>query len=279
MQWSTASGSNLWQQGDPPMLMGIMNITPDSFSDGGQFNSIESAKKRADILLQQGADILDIGAESSRPGANYVTEEEEWSRLQPILNSLKDVNIPISIDTRRSSIFKKSHDYGALIWNDISAGDNDHLVWETLKQTGALYIAMHKKGESISMQQNPQYGNVVLEIKQYLQNKLNQAIGLGVNESQIALDYGIGFGKTLDDNLNLIKNTSTFNSLKHPIVFGASRKRFIDDLYPSPVDQRIGGSIAAALWAAEQGAAVLRVHDVDQTKQALLTWQAIQNHK
>ena len=259
-----------------PILMGIVNVTPDSFSDGGKLTSVEGAVEAALLMVEEGAEIVDIGGESTRPGADFVPEEEEIARVLPVIEALRPrIDVKISIDTRKPNVAHAAVMAGADIWNDVSALSYDAAGPEMAAALGCDIILMHAKGDPKTMQDKPAYGDVVEEVAAFLTARLDAAIKAGVARDKIMIDPGIGFGKTLAHNLALLNNTARFSKIA-PVLVGASRKRFIAALdRAGAADLRLGGSIAAAVEAARRGAAVLRVHDVAATRQALAIWQAI----
>ncbi|MCF7808542.1 MAG: dihydropteroate synthase [Candidatus Marinimicrobia bacterium] len=262
-----------------PMIMGILNITPDSFSDGGQYASPDLAIDHAMDMVEQGADIIDIGGESTRPGAPPVTEEEELDRVIPIIRNLSSKSeVLISVDTQKSGVARAALESGAHIINDVSAGIADEAMLSTVAETGAVYVMMHMQGTPQTMQDAPVYENVITEIKEYFKNRIQEAERQGVKISNIVLDPGIGFGKQLDHNLKIIAQMKAFCALGHPILLGASRKSFIGSIDGSEVAARMGGSLAAVLAAFQQGVQIFRVHDVHETRQALHIFTAIQSH-
>ena len=265
---------------DPPLLMGIVNVTPDSFSDGGLYDETEGAVTHAAELAAAGAAIIDVGGESTRPGSDAVAEAEELARIVPVLDGLKGMEATISIDTRKAHVAREAAKRGATIFNDVSALTHDPKSLATAAETGLSVILMHAKGEPKTMQQDPRYDDVVLEVYDYLKARIEAAEKAGIPRAKVAADPGIGFGKTLAHNLLLLANLSIFHGLGVPLLVGASRKRFISGLAggEQPRD-REAGSYAAALAAAAQGAQMLRVHDVGGTRQALAVWRgAVTGH-
>lgn len=262
-----------------PMIVGILNITPDSFSDGGRFNSVTSGVDRAIQMVQQGADIIDVGGESTRPGAPPVGVDEELERVIPIIEAISSrSDVLISIDTQKSEVALKAMDKGAHIINDVSAGIADEKMLSVVAETGAVFVMMHMRGTPENMQDDPSYENVVHEVVEYFKNRLQYADTQGVRKDSIILDPGVGFGKRLEDNLELLANVHAFHELECPLLIGASRKSFIGNIDGSEVNERIGGSLAAVLHAYQQGVQIFRVHDVKETRQALNIFTAIQNH-
>lgn len=259
-------------------VMGILNVTPDSFSDGGRYIDLQESEKRIINIIKEGADIIDIGAESSRPGSDPVNEQEEWKRLEPILKNLRNkINIPISLDTYKSSIAKKALEMGVEIINDISGLKKDPKMAETVSKYNAYIIIMHMRGNPKNMQDKVYYENVVEEVIQELKESIKIAKKYGIKDEKIILDPGIGFGKRQDDNLNLLKNLDKIVSLGYPVLVGASRKRFIGDILESKVEDRLEGSLAVASYSAVKGASIMRVHDVAETVKTFKIINAISN--
>ena len=260
-----------------PRLMGILNITPDSFSDGGQFADPGSALTQARRLVGEGADILDIGGESTRPGAEPVPVAQEIARTAPVIAALAgEIKVPISADTRKAEVAGAALQAGAAMLNDVSAGTYDAAMADLAARTGAPICLMHAQGDPQSMQKNPSYDNVLLDVFDFLSERVAALRAAGVAHSRILVDPGIGFGKTVDHNLTLLRNLSLFHGLGCPVLLGASRKRFIGTLadVPDPM-ARAPGSIAVALAGLAQGVQILRVHDMSETKQAVRLWQAV----
>ncbi len=260
-----------------PLVMGIVNLTPDSFSDGGQFNSPAHAIDYAKRLVDDGADILDIGGESTRPGAEPVSEDEELRRVIPVLQGLLSVGVPISIDTRRPRVMRAAVAVGVDLINDVN-GFRDPESFQIAVQSTAALCVMHMLGEPRTMQQTPEYSDVVREVSCFLLAQRDALVAAGVDQSRIVIDPGFGFGKTFDHNLALMRAIPLFAGLQTTLI-GVSRKTMIGRLIhpsapPAPRD-RVAGSVAAALWAAEKGAQILRVHDVAQTVQALRAWNGL----
>ncbi len=261
---------------DRPRIMGIVNVTPDSFADGGQYATPAQAIAHALSLEQEGADILDIGGESTRPGAVPVSVDEELRRVMPVIEGLRGrVRVPLSIDTRNSGVMRRAASAGVRILNDISALTHDPLSLETAVQTRLAVILMHARGDPRTMQQQPRYDDVLLDVYDYLESRIEACMHAGIARDRLIVDPGIGFGKTGAHNLQLLAGLSLFHGLGTPILLGASRKRFIGALTGAakPSD-RVPGSVAAALHGAAQGAQILRVHDVAATRQALTIWEA-----
>jgi dihydropteroate synthase len=258
-----------------PLIMGIVNVTPDSFSDGGLYDKTEGAIVRAAELAAAGADIVDVGGESTRPGSDPVEEGDELGRVLPVLEGLAGLQAAISIDTRKACVARAAAKAGAKIFNDVSALTYDPGSVAAAAQTGLSVILMHAKGEPKTMHLDPRYDDVVLEVYDYLERRIAMAQAAGIGRACIAADPGIGFGKTIDHTLALLANLSLLHGLGVPILVGASRKRFISGVAGGETPQsREPGSFAVALVAAAQGAQILRVHDVAGTRQALSVWQA-----
>ena len=258
-----------------PLLMGIVNVTPDSFSDGGLYDTTEGAVVHAAELAKAGADIIDIGGESTRPGSDPVEEREELSRVVPVLEGLHGLRAVISIDTRKASVARAAAKAGAKIFNDVSALTYDRASLAAVVVIGLSVILMHAKGEPKTMHLDPRYDDVVLEVYDYLAERIAAAEAAGIDRSRIAADPGIGFGKTMEHTLALLANLSLLHGLGVPLLIGASRKRFIGGIAGGETAQsREAGSFAIALVAAAQGAQILRVHDAAGTRQALSVWLA-----
>lgn len=264
-------------EGDGPLLMGVVNVTPDSFSDGGRHFDADVAIAAGHAMLEAGADILDIGGESTRPGAAPVTAEEEAARILPVIRELAKA-APVSVDTRNAATMRAALEAGAEIVNDVSALRHDPDALGLLARSEAPVILMHMPGDDpATMQSRAEYGDVALEVAAFLRDRIATCEALGIARGRIAVDPGIGFGKTMAHNLALIDRLPLIASLGCRVVLGASRKRFIGTL--SGVEEaarRVPGSIAAAIAGAARGAAVLRVHDVAETAQALAVWRACQ---
>ena len=254
-----------------PSIMGIVNVTPDSFSDGGRHNDADRAVVHARLLASQGADFLDIGGESTRPGADFVPDEEEIQRTAPVIARLKKEGLPaISIDTRKSMVARAAIQDGAAVINDVSGLDFDPAMADLCVEFDLPICVMHAQGTPETMQNDPRYSNVVLDVYDALAEKVERLVKLGLDRGKIIVDPGIGFGKTQAHNLALLQNISIFHGLGCAVLLGVSRKRFIGTIGNAPeADQRAPGSIAVAMAAVAQGIQILRVHDVSETKQAL----------
>ena len=252
------------------LIMGIINTTPDSFSDGGKYNSASEAIDFAYELLREGADIIDIGGESSRPGADPISAEEEIKRISPLLSELvKNTESTVSIDTYKSSTANYALNNGACLVNDISGLSFDKEMVDIVIRHNASIVIMHMKGTPKTMQKNPNYDNVIDEICDFLTNQVDFAINKGVSSDKIIIDPGIGFGKTLNDNYEIIAKLNQICDLGHPVLVGPSRKSFIGTTLDEPVEKRLEGSITAAAMCYHSGAKILRVHDVKETKKSL----------
>ena len=252
-----------------PVIMGILNLTPDSFYDGGKFNSIENALLHAEKMVAEGAKIIDIGAVSTRPGAHQVSIEEEWSRMEAVIPVLRN-NFPetiLSIDTYRSEIAKKAVDAGAHIINDISGGTLDEKMFEVVAGLKVPYVLMHIKGTPETMQQNPEYENVVEEVKRFFEMRIAKLNSLGVK--QIILDPGFGFGKSLEHNYQLLNSLDVFVEMGYPVLAGLSRKSMITKLYGGEKQEALAGTIEVNKIALQKGAKILRVHDVKEAMEII----------
>ena len=259
-------------------LMGVVNVTPDSFSDGGQFLDAERAIAHGRDLVEQGADILDVGGESTRPGAEAVGAEEELARVGPVVEALagdSGAGVPVSIDTSKRTVAEAALVAGAAIVNDVTALRGDPDLAALCADRGCELVLMHMLGDPRTMQENPAYRDVVDEVKAFLAERIEDAISEGVAEERIWVDPGIGFGKTVEHNMELIRRLRELTDLGRPIVFGSSRKSFIGKLTGAPVERRLGGTIASNVIAYANGAAVLRVHDVGPIREALSVAEAI----
>lgn len=264
MQWS--AGSRTFLTGDKPLIMGIVNVTPDSFSDGGRYHSRERAVAHGRALAAAGADILDVGGESTRPGAEPVSPEEEARRVLPVIRELADdPRIVISVDTCKASVAACALEAGACIVNDVTGLQGDPKMVSIVKETGAGAVVMHMQGTPRSMQASPSYRDVVTEVASYLRGRLQALQQAGLAPEQLALDPGIGFGKTLEHNLDLLAHLDALHLLQRPLVIGLSRKRFLGELTGRAVGDRLAGTLAGAAYCLLHGAQILRVHDVAET--------------
>lgn len=254
----------------PALVMGIVNVTPDSFSDGGRYFDAEKAIAHGIALVQQGAAILDIGGESSRPGAAPVSEAEELRRVLPVIEGLAQVvNVPLSIDTMKPAVARSALEAGASIVNDIGANRTEDTMWRMVADVQAGYVCMHMQGTPQTMQVDPFYSDVVCEVGEYFSERRHRLTAVGVSEEQILFDVGIGFGKAVAHNLQLLRALAGFRKLGRPLLLGVSRKSFIGRLAGADVNARLPGSLACACWAVAQGVQLLRTHDVAETVQAV----------
>lgn len=256
--------------------MGILNLTPDSFSDPGLFVDPKKAVEHAHHMVAQGADIIDIGAESSRPGSAAVSAEEELERLIPVLKQLvKELKVPISVDTYKTQTARKALEQGVDIINDITGLRGEAGIPELIAQYRAGLVIMHMRGNPKTMQVNPCYDDVINQIKEFCAGGIDIAVSAGVSLAQIIIDPGIGFGKDLEHNLAIIRQLSEFKELGCPVLVGLSRKSFIGQILDLPIDQRLEGSLAASAAAVINGADIVRVHDIKETKRVLKVIEAI----
>lgn len=261
-----------------PMIMGILNVTPDSFSDGGRFNTLDSALQRAENMLADGATILDIGGESTRPGAPEVSVQEELDRVLPVLEKLKDLGVPLSLDTRRTVVMQAALQLGAVdLINDVSALEDDGAVDAVAASQVALCL-MHKQGNPDTMQQAPAYQDVVEEVGHYLLRRVQLCRAAGIADERLLIDPGFGFGKTLEHNLQLLAGLRRIEAISGlPLLVGLSRKSMLGAITGETIPaERLGASVAVALVSLQQGARIVRVHDVKASRQALEVWAALQ---
>jgi dihydropteroate synthase len=256
-------------------LMGVVNVTPDSFSDGGLYLDPEAAISHGRELAAAGAKILDVGGESTRPGAEPVAAEEELRRVVPVIRGLSDSEREISVDTSKAAVAAAALDAGATIVNDVTALRGDPEMAALCAERGATVVLMHMLGEPRTMQQDPRYGDVVAEVRDFLAERLAAAVDAGIAAERVWLDPGIGFGKTAAHNMELLRRLGELRELGRPLVVGTSRKSFIGKVDGSGADERLGGTIASSVLAAAEGAEVLRVHDVAEVRQALAVAAAI----
>jgi dihydropteroate synthase len=258
----------------PALLMGIVNVTPDSFYDGGRFATASAAVSHALQLAGEGADMIDVGGESSRPGAAPVTETEELKRVIPVIEQLAGrLSIPISIDTVKAAVAREALRAGASVINDIGANRSDEEMWRVAAESGAGYVAVHMQGSPQTMQINPSYGDVTKEINDFFGERLSRLQACGVNREQVVLDVGIGFGKREADNLRLLVELRHFTKWGRPLLLGASRKSFMGRW--AGANDRLAPSLACACWGVENGAHIIRCHDVAATRGALRMTEAL----
>ena len=262
-----------------PNILGVLNLTPDSFSDGGKFNSKKKGINHAIHLVNSGANLIDVGGESTRPGSRPIKENLEWQRINKILKLLLKKKIPISLDTRKSKIMSKGINLGVKLINDVSGLDFDSETLNVLKKYKIPFVIQHSQGVPENMQKNPKYKNELLDIYDFFEKKIKLLRSKGIKHNKIILDPGIGFGKNLKHNMSLIRNISIFHSLGFPILVGNSRKRFIKELSGKNDSKfRNGGTIASSIYLMMQGVQILRIHDVNETIQGLKIFKNIINN-
>lgn len=259
-----------------PLVMGIVNVTPDSFSDGGRFFDPAQAVAHARQLVGEGADLLDVGGESSRPGAQPVSADEELRRVLPVIEALAGLGVPLSIDTVKPEVMRRAVAAGASLINDIAALQAPGAL-EAAAESGAAVCLMHMQGEPRTMQGDPHYGDVVAEVRDFLARRVAAAQAAGIARERIVVDPGFGFGKRLEHNLALLRHLDRLAGLGAGVLAGLSRKSMLGEMTGRKVSQRETASVAAALLAAQNGARILRVHDVAATKDALAVWSAVDN--
>lgn len=265
--------------GPRTLVMGILNVTPDSFSDGGRFDQPRQAVARAHAMADEGADIIDVGAESTRPGSTAVDAQEEVRRLTPVLEGLDGtLNVPLSVDTKKAQVARFALDHGAAVVNDVSALA-DPAMASLVAEFGAGLVLMHSQGDPATMQRQPTYADVSTEVAGFLRLRAEAAISAGVHRDAVAVDPGLGFGKRtghgVEDNVTLLARLGQVTALGYPVVVGASRKSFIGNVTQAPVHERLAGSLGAAALAAYNGAHIVRVHDIAPTRQALALVDAV----
>lgn len=257
-----------------PLVMGILNVTPDSFSDGGRYDSVPAAISRAEVMIREGVDIIDIGAESSRPGAGAVSLQEELDRIMPVIEALRDCGRPLSVDTYKPEVMTAVLASGVDMINDICGFSREESLNAVASYDCGLCV-MHMQGEPGTMQDNPRYGDVVAEVSDFLARQVASLLSVGVAHNRICIDPGFGFGKTLDDNLTLLRQLDRVGErLDLPVLAGLSRKSVVGALTGKPVGERLAGNLAIALSAVSHGACIVRVHEVGETVDALNVWLA-----
>lgn len=257
-----------------PLVMGILNVTPDSFSDGGRYDSVPAAISRAEVMIREGVDIIDIGAESSRPGAGAVSLQEELDRIMPVIEALRDCGRPLSVDTYKPEVMTAVLASGVDMINDICGFSREESLNAVASYDCGLCV-MHMQGEPGTMQDNPRYGDVVAEVSDFLVRQVASLLSVGVAHNRICIDPGFGFGKTLDDNLTLLRQLDRIGErLDLPVLAGLSRKSVVGVLTGKPVGERLAGNLAIALSAVSHGACIVRVHEVGETVDALNVWLA-----
>jgi dihydropteroate synthase len=260
----------------PAIVMGIVNVTPDSFSDGGKFLNPARAVSHALKLAEEGAEILDIGGESTRPGAKPVSEREELGRVIPVIEKLAaKIKIPISIDTMKPAVARAAIEAGASIVNDVAANRGGDEMWPVVEEFRTGYICMHAQGTPRTMQKNPRYQNVVREVGDFFHGRLKKLNAAGVAADQVMFDPGFGFGKTAEHNLQLLANLRSFGKFRRPLLVGVSRKSFLGKFSGADANERLPASLACAILAVESGAHIIRAHDVAETVQAVRAAEAV----
>jgi dihydropteroate synthase len=278
---AVAPPAGTWQCGrfrlalDHVRVMGVLNVTPDSFSDGGRFAALDAAVRRARILIDQGADIVDVGGESTRPGAAPVPPEVERERVLPVLRELQGCGVPLSVDTSRPALMRAALELGAAIVNDVRALRLPGAL-DAVRDSDCGVVLMHLQGDPATMQLDPRYGDVVADVADWLARRHAAVGAAGVAAERVALDPGFGFGKTLEHNLALLAGLGRLADLGRPLLVGLSRKSSLGAMTGRPVDERLAASLAAALLAVERGARIVRAHDVAATRDALAVWENVQ---
>jgi dihydropteroate synthase len=264
----------------PALLMGVVNATPDSFFDGGRRSDTAAVVAHAIQLAGEGADILDVGGESSRPRANPVSEAEELRRVIPVLEALAGaVSVPLSIDTVKPGVAREALRAGASIINDIGANRDSEEMWRLAAESGAAYVVVHMQGAPATMQENPAYVDVVSDVSRFFEDRLSRLRSCGVNHEQVVLDVGIGFGKAVEHNLQLLARLGRFTKWERPLLLGASRKSFMGHVVGANLEQRLPPSLACACWGVQNGARIIRCHDVAATRHAVRMTEALMNQQ
>ena len=269
-------GERVFDCSERTLVMGILNVTPDSFSDGGRFLDRATAVAHATRMVDDGADILDVGGESTRPGSTPVSADEELERVHPVIERLAELHpaVPISIDTRKTDVAAEALDAGATIVNDVSAGA-DPAMFDLVRDREAAVVLMHMQGDPTTMQEAPHYDDVVGEVHEYLRQRIEAAELAGIDPERIAIDPGIGFGKDLDHNLELMHGVDALLDLGRPVLVGPSRKKFIGTILDLPEEERVEGTVGAVVWMLARGAHLVRVHDVKEVVRAVRVSDAI----
>ncbi len=277
MSYSWTCSDRILSRQELPLLMGILNVTPDSFSDGGYYQTVDAAVAQGLQLVEDGAQIIDIGGESTRPGAAPVSADEELQRTIPVVRQLAArTTVPISIDTTKSLVARQAIDAGASVVNDVSGLTFDHEMLTVCRDSNVGICLMHIQGTPQTMQQQPMYDNVVDEVCGFLQQQLMRCLDSGIAIERLCVDPGIGFGKTADHNLQLMLSTETFHQrLQRPVLIGHSRKSFLKRILGRPVEDRVAGTIGVSIALAQQGVDLLRVHDVRLVRDALVAWHTV----
>jgi dihydropteroate synthase len=260
-----------------PLVMGILNATPDSFSDGGKFRTVADAIAQAELMVKSGADLIDIGGESTRPGAKPVSLQEELDRVLPVIEALIGCGIPLSIDTYKAETMRQALHAGVDCVNDIWALRQDQAVAAVLKSKDCGIVLMHMQRDPVTMQFDPEYQDVITQVTQFLDERAKLLIQYGIGRDRIAIDPGFGFGKSLDHNINMLSHFESFTTLGYPLLAGISRKSMLGKITGKETHERMAPSVAAAIMAADRGAQIVRVHDVAETVDALKLWEALQD--
>ena len=269
-------GPHVIPLGRRTLVMGIVNVTPDSFSDGGSYANVDDAVKHAIQMVADGAELVDVGGESTRPGSDVVAPEEEIHRVVPVIRRIVDElpDVPVSIDTRKPAVARAALEGGASIVNDVSAGA-DPAMFGVVGEAGAGMVLMHMKGEPKTMQDDPSYYDVVAEVRGFLGDRVEAAVGAGIDLERLCIDPGIGFGKTLEHNLAILHDIRAFHHLGVPVLVGPSRKRFIGTLTDTEVDDRTEGTAGVVAWCAAEGVDIVRVHDIKEMTRVVRVVDAI----
>jgi len=259
-----------------PLVMGILNATPDSFSDGGKFRTATDAIAQAELMIKSGADIIDIGGESTRPGATPVALQEELDRVLPVIEALKHCGVALSIDTYKAETMRQALRAGVDCVNDIWALRQEGAINSVLESSDCGIVLMHMQRDPVTMQFNPEYKDVVTEVIAFLQERTDRLMDVGIDKDRIAIDPGFGFGKSLEHNLQMLAHFDLFLKLNYPVLAGVSRKSMLGKVTGKQTNERVAASIAAAVMAADRGAKIVRAHDVSETVDALKLWEAVQ---
>ena len=259
-----------------PLVMGILNATPDSFSDGGKFRTATDAIAQAELMIKSGADIIDIGGESTRPGATPVALQEELDRVLPVTEALKNCGVALSIDTYKAETMRQALRAGVDCVNDIWALRQEGAINSVLESSDCGIVLMHMQRDPVTMQFNPEYKDVVTEVIAFLQERTDRLMDVGIDKDRIAIDPGFGFGKSLEHNLQMLAHFDLFLKLNYPVLAGVSRKSMLGKVTGKETNERVAASIAAAVMAADRGAKIVRAHDVSETVDALKLWEAVQ---
>jgi dihydropteroate synthase len=259
-----------------PLVMGILNATPDSFSDGGKFRTARDAIAQAELMIKSGADMIDIGGESTRPGATPVALQEELDRVLPVIEALKNCGVALSLDTYKAETMRQALRAGVDCVNDIWALRQEGAINSVLESSDCGIVLMHMQRDPVTMQFNPEYKDVVTEVIAFLQERTDSLMDVGIDKDRIAIDPGFGFGKSLEHNLQMLAHFDLFLKLNYPVLAGVSRKSMLGKVTGKETNERVAASIAAAVMAADRGAKIVRAHDVSETVDALKLWEAVQ---